>query len=125
MFDEDARTYALIGGQPNAEKTMSTLKRMLCLNELNKYRVVIASKETINAIKGKADKSSLENIVFVAAPVDGEKIYVVNDAMMKYRILSDKEIIQKSPELEAIEVIYGGRRGSGKSPFSFYDIKEE
>lgn len=123
MFDKDARTYAFIGGQRGAGKTIGTLKCMLCLNELIKYRVVIASKETINAIKGKADKLSLENMVFVDAPVDGEEVYIVNDAMMKYTILSDKGIIQKSPELESMKAIYG--RGSGKSPFSFCDIKEE
>ncbi len=123
MFDKETMTYARMGPQPTEEEVMSGLNYALCMIELTKYKVAFASKETIETIKEKSNGISLENIVFVEAPVKHNTIYAINDNSLKYTILSEKGLIQKNPEMESRMIICA--RGNGKSPFSFYEVKEE
>lgn len=123
MFDKETMTYARMGPQPTGEEVMSGLNYALCMIELSKYKVAFASKETIEIIKKKSKGLCLDNVVFIDAPIDHEKVCVVNDNMLKYTILLDKGLIQKNPEMESRIIIYA--RGNGKSPFSFYEVKEE
>ena len=123
MFDKNAMTYASKINQPTAEEIMRGLNYALCINELQKYKVMFANEETIKSIKEKSDKISLENVVFVDTPVENGFVCVVNDYALKYKILLDKGLIKSNPEMESRSVIYG--RGAGKSQFSFYDVKEE
>lgn len=123
MSDKEARTYAHMGPQPTKEEVMSGLNYALCMIELSKYKVAFASKETIEIIKEKSNGISFENIVFVEAPVDHNTICAINDNSLKYTILLDKGLIQKSPEFESRTTVYG--RGCIKSPFSLCDIMEE
>lgn len=123
MFDKEAMTYARMEPQPTGEEVMSGLNYALCMIELSKYKVAFASKESIEIIKEKSNGISIENIVFVEAPVDHNTICAINDNSLKYTILLDKGLIQKSQEFESRMIIYA--RKSGKSPFSLCDIKEE
>lgn len=123
MFDKETKTYAHMGPQPTGEEVLHTLSYMICMNEIQKYKVIVANKETIKTIKEKSNGLLPENMVFIDAPVDDKTAYAITDNILKYAMLSSRGIILKNPEMEAMTITYG--RGNGKSPFSLYDVREE
>lgn len=123
LGDNIMSTYSKEQDNLNEKEILDQLSYIICLNEISKYKVLSANKETIKMVKEKADDIDMENVIFIESPTEYGIMYAINDGMLKYTILLERGLIEKNIEVESKMFSYD--RSDSKSKFEVYDMRGE